>query len=150
MGILPSAILVSLPLIGLMVAHLFKHWRDYHLIRLFGLAAILLMLFVGGVIVSVKIGGGSNLHNLDAYLTLLLVIASYIYFDCFKPDYSEHLEENLQQDTSPASNKLFRSAEIILIAFALVFPLYFTLSVGGALPHRDYLAAQDALQKINS
>ena len=45
---------------------------------------------------------------------------------------------------------LFRSAEVILLSLALVFPLYFTLSTGGALPQRDYPAAQVALQAINS
>jgi hypothetical protein len=150
LGILPSAIFVSIPLLGLIVLRLIKRLHEYHLIRLLGLAGILFVLFVGGVIVSVKIGGGSNLHNLDAYLALLLVIASYIYFNRFMPDYSEHLEENLRQDTTSASNELFRSAEVILIACALVFPLYFTLSGGGALQHRDYSAAQVAIQTINS
>ncbi len=150
MGILPSAILVSLPLIGLMVAHLVKHWRDYHLIRLFGLAAILLVLFVGGVVVSVKIGGGSNLHNLDAYLTLLLVIGSYISFDRFQPDRTSDEKEMSQADAIHSSMKLLRQTEPILIAAALVFPLYFTLSYGGALPHRDYTAAQSALQTLSS
>jgi hypothetical protein len=133
-----------------MALRLINRWREYHLIRLVGSASILLVLFVGGVIVSVKIGGGSNLHNLDAYLTLLLVIGTYIYFERFIPDYTEHLSEKLQVGTPPASNKLFRSAEVILLASALVFPLYFTLSAGGALPHRDYSAAQAALQTINS
>jgi hypothetical protein len=36
------------------------------------------VLLVGGVVVSVKIGGGSNLHNLDAYLLLLLVVVGYV------------------------------------------------------------------------
>jgi hypothetical protein len=150
MGILPSAIFVSLPLIGLMALRLINRWREYHLLRLVGLASILSVLLIGGVIVSVKIGGGSNLHNLDAYLTLLLLIGTYIYFERFIPDYTEHLDEKLQVGTPPASNKLFRAVEVILLASALVFPLYFTLSVGGALPHRDYSAAQAALQTINS
>src|SRR4030042_3475832 len=150
MGILPSAILVSLPLIGLMVAHLFKHWRDYHLIRLFGLAAILLVLFVGGVVVSVKIGGGSKRHNLDAYLTLLLVIGSYISFDRFQPDRTSDENKKSQAGGIPSSTRLLQRIEPILIAAALAFPLYFNLSYGGALPHRDYTAAQSALQTISS
>ncbi len=96
LGILPSALLVSLPLIGLMIARLINRWREFHLIRILGLAAILGVLFVGGVIVSVKIGGGSNLHNLDAYLALLLVIGSYIFFDRFQPDQTTQVVENTQ------------------------------------------------------
>ncbi len=44
------------------------------------------MFFAGGVIVSLKIGGGSNLHNLDAYMVILLVIACYFLFKRAKPD----------------------------------------------------------------
>jgi hypothetical protein len=150
LGILPSAILVSLPLIALMVAHLFRRWRDYHLIRLFGLAAILFVLFVGGVVVSVKIGGGSNLHNLDAYLALLLVISSYISFDRFQPDRTSDEIKISQAAVTLTINRLSWLAGSILIAATLVFPLYFTLSYGGALPHRDYSAAQSALKEINS
>jgi hypothetical protein len=150
MGVLPSAILVSIPLIGLMVLRLINRWREYHFIRLLGLATILIVLFIGGVFVSVKIGGGSNLHNLDAYLTLLLVIGSYIYFNRFFPDYSEVSKENWMEGTLSASSKLIQTAEVILIALAFVFPLYLTLVTGGPLPHRNYSAAQAALQTLRS
>ena len=149
LGILPSALLVSLPLIGLMIARLINRWREFHLIRILGLAAILGVLFVGGVIVSVKIGGGSNLHNLDAYLALLLVIGSYIFFDRFQPDQTTQVVENTQ-DHIHDSNSLAKLTEGIFIAAALVIPMYFTLTTGGQLPKWDYPAAQAALQTINS
>jgi hypothetical protein len=150
LGILPSALLVSAPLIGLMGFHLIHRWREFHFIRLLGLTAILLVLFVGGVIVSVKIGGGSNLHNLDAYLTLLLVIGSYIYFDRLLPDEPNLRDENAQDLRSPTPNDLSRLLEGICIAGALLIPLYFTLSTGGQFPQRDFNAAQAALQTINT
>jgi hypothetical protein len=53
--------------------------EDLHTIRQLGLAAILSVLFLGGIIVSTKIGGGSNLHNLDAYLVVLWVIGGYVF-----------------------------------------------------------------------
>jgi len=98
LGILPSTVLVSLPILGLMLLRLYNHWREYHLLRLLGLAAVLLVLFAGGVVVSVKIGGGSNLHNLDAYLSLLLVIGSYIYFERFLPDHPSRVAETSQEE----------------------------------------------------
>jgi len=133
-----------------MVLRLVNYWREYHIIRLVGLAGILFVLFVGGVVVSVKIGGGSNLHNLDAYLILLLVIACYIYFYRFIPDYSVQKEEYLLVGSASSTNKLAPTVEVVLIALALVFPLYFALSAGGAIPHRDFQAARDALQTLNS
>ncbi|MFZ2095306.1 MAG: hypothetical protein WAV05_01590, partial [Anaerolineales bacterium] len=150
LGILPSAILVSLPLIGLMGIQLLPRWRTYHTIRILGLVAILGVLFIGGVIVSVKIGGGSNLHNLDAYLSLLLVIGSFVYFDRFQPDETIQSNEDtgVQSKLSPGS--LFRFIEGLFITGAFVIPMYFTLSVGGQLPQRDFPAAQSALQSINN
>jgi hypothetical protein len=38
---------------------------------------MLSILLVGGVIVSTKIGGGGDLHNMDAFMVLLGVIAAY-------------------------------------------------------------------------
>ncbi len=150
MGILLSAIFVSLPLIGLITLRLVNHWREYHFFRLFGLAAILFVLFTGGIIVSVKIGGGSNLHNLDAYLALLLVISSYIYFYRFQPDRPSPEIDASQVSEPSSSKKLLRAVETIFVAAALAFPLYFTLSSSGALPTRNFTAAQNALQTIDA
>lgn len=150
LGILLSAFLVSLPIIGLIIVHLLNRWQEFRPIRVFGLAGILGVLFIGGVLVSVKIGGGSNLHNLDAYLTLLLVIGSYIYFDRFEPDKPVSQVENGQVDAPLASNTALHAAENIFIAGALIIPLYFTLSTGGQLPRRDIASARAALQTINT
>jgi hypothetical protein len=46
-------------------------------------------LLAGGILVSVRIGGGSNLHDLDAFWMVLLVVAGYLYFDRFVPDGSK-------------------------------------------------------------
>jgi hypothetical protein len=92
LGILPGVILVSLPLALMIWAKLNSkendstHWRQIHPIRLLGLLVILLVLFVGGLVVSVKIGGGSNLHNMDAYMALLLVTTLMISFSQLTPD----------------------------------------------------------------
>jgi hypothetical protein len=148
-GILPSACLVSLPLIGLILLRLINRWKEFHPLRLLGLAAILGVLFVGGIIVSVKIGGGSNLHNLDAYLTLLLVIGSAIFFKRFQPDQTDQVAENHQTDRAAPTGLVGRFSENILIAGALIIPIYFILITGGQLPKHDYQAAQSALQTIN-
>jgi hypothetical protein len=149
LGILPSAILVSIPILGLMGLRLANRWREFHPWRLFGLAVILAVLFVGGVVVSVKIGGGSNLHNLDAYLTLLLVIGCAIFFERFEPDQPTHKQRNLTTDQSVSPNLLMVLSENILIAGALVIPMYFILTTGSQLPKHDFQAAQAALQVLN-
>jgi hypothetical protein len=133
-----------------MFLRLYQRWRDYHFIRSFGLSAILFVLFAGGVVVSVKIGGGSNLHNLDAYLALLLVVGSYIYCDQFIPDETTGGTESGAGSLKPGPDKLHGSIHVFLVAGALVIPLYFTLSAGGQVPHRDFVAAQSALELIDS
>jgi hypothetical protein len=150
LGILPSALLVSFPIVGLMILRLVNRWRQFNIIRLLSLTAILGVLFVGGVIVSLKIGGGSNLHNLDAYLALLLVIGSYIFFDRMQPDQPGLISDILHVQSLTTSNPLIKFSQNILIAGALFIPLYFTLSTGTQMPQRDLDAAQSALDTINS
>jgi hypothetical protein len=114
-GILPGSLLVSLPLLVL-IFYAFKpvkqpagqdalsslpaiaNWKNYHPLRFLGLGAVLLVLFVGGLVVSIKIGGGSNLHNMDAYMVLLLVVSTSIVFGQFVP------ETNLQPQPQETLN----------------------------------------------
>jgi uncharacterized membrane protein SirB2 len=85
-GILPSGLVMVAPLILLMSAHLRGRSAGWHPIRVWGLGLMLLVLLAGGFIVSAKIGGGNNLHNLDGFLTLALAISLYLLFDRFVPD----------------------------------------------------------------
>jgi hypothetical protein len=134
LGILFNIGLVSLPLVILIFLRLYQRWRDYHLIRLLGLASILLVLFMGGIVVSVKIGGGSNLHNLDAYLVLLLVIGSYIYFTRFPDENGQYAQ---------LSPRLWAA-----VSFAVAVPVIFTLSSGGQVQNRDFDGANKAIKLI--
>ncbi len=150
LGVLPSALLVSLPILGLIFLRLYGRWREFNAMRLLGLAAILGVLFLGGIIVSLKIGGGSNLHNLDAYLTLLMVIGSYIFFNRMQPD-QPPLDINFVKEPSILGKvSIFRLSWNFLLAGALVIPLTFTLGSGGPMPIRDISSAEMAVQTINS
>ena len=134
LGILPSILLVSLPVLCLIAVRLLPRWRSYHFLRLAGLAAMLFVLFTGGVIVSLKIGGGSNLHNLDAYLVLLLVIASAIYFGRFLPDRAE---------PEPSFRPHYP-----LVAFAVIVPVLYAITSGGSYSQYNFQAAQEAIEAI--
>lgn len=147
LGILPSAILVSLPLVLLICLHLAQNWRRYHFLRLLGLAAILFVLFAGGVVVSVKIGGGSNLHNLDAYLALLLVIGAFITLERMLPDASP-AGSAAQSNHSRAPGGILHALTVILQAAALLVPILFAIASGGPLPHHNLPVAQAELQTL--
>jgi hypothetical protein len=79
-GLLPAALFVSLPMWILLYQQLHSRRADWHPVRIFFILAALLALFLGGLIVSLKIGGGADLHNLDAYFTMLWIVFSYLVF----------------------------------------------------------------------
>ena len=89
LGILPGAVLASIPAWLAMYSVLRSNKGDLHPIRLFFIFAALFVLFIGGIIVSLKIGGGANLHNMDAYLTLLLIVLSYLVFGRYNTENRE-------------------------------------------------------------
>lgn len=76
-GIIPGILIVSLPLWVLIAWHARSGNVSPHPIRWALLLAMLLLLFVGGLIVSTKIGGGGDLHNMDAYIVLVGITAAY-------------------------------------------------------------------------
>lgn len=79
-GLLLAAILTSLPVWIVLYLAVQSQKRAIHPLRLGLLAAALAALFAGGLLVSLKIGGGADLHNMDAYFVLLLVVASSLVF----------------------------------------------------------------------
>jgi hypothetical protein len=59
---------------------------DWHPVRLVLIFGALLVLFLGGLVVSLKIGGGANLHNMDAYFSLLLIVFAYLVFARYRTE----------------------------------------------------------------
>ena len=92
-GILSGLLFVILPLFILVVMKIRNNgWRTYFdWIRVFGLLGILSAFGLGGIIVSVKIGGGGDLHNLDAFLVFFLIISIYIITNRFVPELDKEL-----------------------------------------------------------
>ena len=77
MGILLGIFIISLPL-ALLLVQTYKHKPfDLHPVRIFFGALGVLTFFIMGAIVSTKIGGGADLHNMDVYLVLLLLVSLY-------------------------------------------------------------------------
>jgi len=85
-GVLPAALIASLPMWLAMITVLRQRRADIHPLRLTLIVAVLLMLFAGGLVVSMKIGGGVDIHNLDAYLGMLLIVTAYLVFARYVPE----------------------------------------------------------------
>jgi len=88
-GVLPAALIASLPMGMAIFLALRQHRTDFHYLRLGLIFAALLVLFAGGLVVSMKIGGGVDIHNLDAYLSLLLIVTAYIVVGQYVPENEE-------------------------------------------------------------
>jgi hypothetical protein len=84
-GILPASIFVSLPMWILLYQQIRSRRADWHPVRILFILLALLALFLGGLVVSLKIGGGADLHNLDAYFTMSLIVFSYLVFARYAP-----------------------------------------------------------------
>jgi hypothetical protein len=108
-GILPSIVLVSMPVLLIIFFGLFTRNGQMHPVRIIGLGSILGVLFLGGLVVSIKIGGGSDLHNMDAYLILLMLTGSYIFFSRWSSEGS----------LLPPSSRMW-----MLAALAIVLPIW--------------------------
>ncbi len=88
-GIFFGAVFLSLPLILLAFSLRKEKW---HPIRLWGIFLAIFVLFVGGLVVSVKIGGGADLHNMDAYFVSILLVGTTLFARKFELDSdSKHL-----------------------------------------------------------
>jgi hypothetical protein len=78
-GILPDLLLVSAAPILMIVLALHRGNDAVRPLPLAGIFSILAVFLLGGLLVSVKIGGGADLHNLDAFLVLLMVVSGQLY-----------------------------------------------------------------------
>jgi hypothetical protein len=133
-GVLPGILLVSLPLLLVIIHVLRQRWADWHPIRLSFIFLGLLAYFIAGLIVSAKIGGGGDLHNMDAYMVLLLVVSSYLFFARYTPQ--------LKPQAVPVS--LHWSLLMLLIAV----PVWFSAQPSAGFKSYDHAGAANALRDL--
>jgi len=105
-----------------------------HFWRGAALAAMTLVLFGGGLVVSTKIGGGSNLHNMDAYLVLLLAWVALVW-------------GGLAVDDQSLAQKRLPLALVLLVAALPFYPLVMS---GAPVRYHDLPAEQAELQTLRS
>jgi hypothetical protein len=134
-GILAAILLASAP-VALTLWHSRPTWMPSleSGSRIF-LATALALLFSGGLLVSLKIGGGSNLHNLDAFLVLLMIVGSALL-----------LGHPSDVEATPRTSA--RLPAFGLVAFLVVIPIVFTLGEGRPWVHRDSLLATESLEVV--
>jgi len=133
LGLIPGIILLSIPVIGLILAASLRKIQRMHWIRIFALLSILGIYFVGSTIVSIRAGGGFDLHNYDTFVLLLLIIGCYWGLGAVGSDLTE------LELAKPLLNNRF-----VLLGL-LVVPVYFALM---NIPARTNYSAQEANDSI--
>ena len=133
-GILRNLVWVMVPLLLIIIVRMWTWRRQIHWLRHLGVWVGLIALFTIGLIVSVKIGGGSNLHNMDAFLVMLMVVGSYLYFEKFGKEI-----EDIPGKPRPL---------IPLVYFAVCVPIFFAITSGGQPRVYDFATAQKYLTSL--
>lgn len=135
-GVLIGIALVSAPLIFAFIQNARGRFATLHPLRWLALLGLVLVLFLGGLVVSVKIGGGGDLHNMDAYLVMLaLVVTAFSAGRVITED-----------------GQIFADGKISawVVAAALLVPITYALPrVGNFYPY-DPVAAREDIQTLQT
>lgn len=78
LGLLPGIALASLPLVALIAIYSLRNLQAVHGLRWVAIALILLLYFSGSTYVSLRAGGGFDLHNYDTFLLLLFITCVFL------------------------------------------------------------------------
>lgn len=134
LGILLGIALVSSPLIIAIIQMIRGKLSRLHPFRWLALLFLVLVLFLGGLIVSVKIGGGADLHNMDAFLIMLALIATSFFAGRVAGE----------SELNPAWGQIHWSVTVA----ALLVPLGFALPQIGFFYSYDHVAVEKDIQKL--
>ena len=78
MGLLPDIALISLPALLIILYVIWEYRQKLHWIRLLIILSILGVFFAGSTLVSLRAGGGYDLHNYDSFLLLIFIIICFL------------------------------------------------------------------------
>jgi hypothetical protein len=86
MGLIPGIALISLPALFIILFTGWKYRMKLHWIRLAMILCILGIFFAGSTVVSIRAGGGYDLHNYDSFLLLLFISGCFFGLDAVSFD----------------------------------------------------------------
>jgi hypothetical protein len=136
MGVLTGITLISLP-IWVGIYQIIRGKIKYlHPLRWLALLAMLLILFAGGAVVSTKIGGGGDLHNMDAYMVLLSVLILYLGAN----------QISAENEAKPLWGKVSWG----VVVAAILIPLWFAIPKIGFFHSYDKSIVEQDIQEIQT
>jgi hypothetical protein len=140
-GLIPGIILVSSLLSVIILYSIWKHRSHLHWLRILIMVGILTVFFAGSTFVSIRAGGGYDLHNYDSFLLLLFISGCFLGLDAVALDKSVLLEK------IPLTNFIVLSG---LIFSAVVFSYHPFRPVSSANINQSNAAIQQIISTIES
>jgi len=134
-GILLGISIVATPLLIALYFFLRGRRADWHFLRPLGIFSMLAVLFLGGLVVSVKIGGGADIHNMDAFLILLALVATTFFAGRVTPE---------------VGNPSWGRAPAWMLALTVLVPAGFAMGGVGPRFSYDREQAQADLRQLQS
>ncbi|HSN93854.1 MAG TPA: hypothetical protein VLR89_02190 [Anaerolineaceae bacterium] len=133
-GIILAIILLCLPL-GISFSEAWRLGLKEKLAptRWIGIFSILIVFLLGGMVVSTKIGGGSDLHNLDAFIVLFALAGGSLLAGAYVP-------EVVVQQTKP-----IRLIPLWLLGIVLI-PVFFSFQMA---PRWRFQAPTNAMEQVS-
>lgn len=137
LGVVWGILLVSGPLLAVLALAL-NQWKRLHPIRWAGILSMLLVLFAGGLVVSVKIGGGGDLHNMDGYAVLLSVVAALF------------IGGQVRAESALDDERVQIRPGWPTMAFAALIPLFFLIPMLSPRPVYNHESDQARLEELKT
>jgi hypothetical protein len=133
LGVIPGILIVTGPLLAILIIAALRQWRDIHFLRWLGWFGMILVLFAGSLVVSTKIGGGGDLHNMDAYATMLGIVAVFFVGGRVK-------------------NEMNRTEKAVrpwaVLTYALIMPFLFLIPMLSPYPKYKQAAIQSGYRQL--
>ncbi|MGD0751741.1 MAG: hypothetical protein ABSA23_10055 [Anaerolineales bacterium] len=92
-GLLPGILLICLPLLAVGLYTIWKNKTRLHWVRWLAIASLLVLFFAGSTLVSLRAGGGYDLHNYDSLLLLLFMCGCFFGLGAVSQDETVPLEK---------------------------------------------------------
>jgi hypothetical protein len=156
LGVLAAILIVSGPLLIVLFS---SRLSQLHPVRRLGLLSMLAVLFIGGLVVSVKIGGGGDLHNMDAYAVFVSLLALYFIGGKVQGESDAppplHPPIFAQPNTVVVENESGRKwgergGPWHITAIALLIPLIFLIASLSPFPKLNEKADQEAFKQLKT
>ena len=134
LGLIPGIVLAGLPVGILMLSIIWKQRRLFSWPRLLLIAALFIIFFSGSTLVSLRAGGGYDLHNYDTFLLIVFLCGVFIILGAVASEDNNHHFERHGFGIWPV---------------LIIIPVFFAInqfSLRGFFPSKT---SQKALKQIN-